>query len=542
MEVQYQEMIFQFLGGLGIFLFGIRYMVNGLRSAAGERLRDSIDRLTTNPYLGLVVGIIITILIQSSTGIMALTVGLVSGGFMTLRQSIPVIIGANIGTAISVLIIGIKLGDYSLPIIALGAIFMFLFKKQAINSLGKVIFGFGALFYGLELMSNGMHPLRTIEVFQELTMNMSANSILGVTFGILLTITIQSSGAAIEILQSLLSTHSISLDSSLPILFGANIGTTATAIIASIGASIAAKRTALVHVLFNIIGTILLLILLEPFTMFINFCKDFMGLDSEITVAFAHCIFNIFNAIVLFPFVSAMIWLVTKLIPGENEYIMIKPQFIEKGYSNHSPTHALEQTVEELKRMKEFTLQGFEVVYMYLQSGEKRYKEKALWYEAGINLLDREITKYLVEISSHPFNPREQSEFALIVNVMRDIERIGDHMENMVELAEYKINNDVEFSMEAKMEFDEMYRLVMETLPYAYDGYFAKNTEYANKAIQNENELGKLEKLFIKRHIQRLNERKCSGEAGILFLDLINNLVKVGDHASRIAEKNQDLD
>lgn len=512
-------------------------MVNGLRSAAGERLRDSIDRLTTNPFLGLLVGIIVTILIQSSTGITALTIGLVSGGFMTLRQSIPVIMGANIGTAVSVLIVGIEIGDYSLPIITLGAIFMFLFKKQAINSLGKVIFGFGALFYGLSLMSSGMYPLRSLEVFQDLTMNMSSNTILGVTFGILLTITIQSSGATIEILQNLLSTNSISLDASLPILFGANIGTTVTAIIASIGASIAAKRTALFHVIFNIIGTLFILIVLVPFTSFINFCKTFMGLDAGITVAFAHCLFNVINVIVLFPFVITLIRLLSKLLPGENEHIIVKPQYLDEGYLNQAPTLALEQTVEELKRMKDFSLKGLEVAYIYLQSGEKQYKVQSLRFEEGINILDRELTKYLVELSSNPFTPEEQREFALIVNATRDIERIGDHMENIVELAEYKINNDVAFSIEAKMEVDEMYRLAVETLQFAYDGFFAKNADCARKALRNEQEMEKMEKLFNSRHIQRLNERKCSGDAGILFLDIINNLVRIGNHASRIAEK-----
>lgn len=211
MEYNVQDMIFQFIGGLGIFLFGIKYMGDGLQQAAGDRLRDILDRFTTNPLMGVLAGMLVTVLIQSSSGTTALTVGLVSAGFMTLRQAIGVIMGANIGTTVTAFIIGIKIGEYALPIMAVGAILLFFFKNKKVHSLGQVIFGFGMLFFGLELMSTGMKPLRSLESFQELTVSMSDNPILGVVVGTVFTLIVQSSSATIGILQELFGQGAIDL-------------------------------------------------------------------------------------------------------------------------------------------------------------------------------------------------------------------------------------------------------------------------------------------------------------------------------------------
>lgn len=536
MEINYQEMIFQFLGGLGVFLFGIKYMGDGLQNAAGDRLQEILDRFTTNPFMGVLAGIFVTILIQSSSGTTAITVGLVSAGFMTLRQAIGVIMGANIGTTVTAFIIGIDIGEYALPIIAAGAVLLFFFKNPKITSFGQVVFGFGALFYGLELMSAGMKPLRSLEAFHELTVNMSNNPILGVVVGTVLTLIVQSSSATIGILQELFATDAISLKASLPVLFGDNIGTTITAILASIGASIAARRAAMVHVLFNIIGTVIFVIILAPFTHFITYLQGVLGLNEPMTIAFAHGIFNVSNTIIQFPFIFALAWLVTKLIPGEDGAIITKPQHLNTTFIEHSPSIALGQAKEELERMKDFSIKGLEEAYKYLQTGEKKHKEKALQYEQGINNLDKEITQYLVELSSKALTPNESEEFSILVDSIRDIERIGDHMENIVELVEYKINKKVEFSTEAKNELENMYRFTVDTLKTSYDSFFAKDVELAKKAITNEEEIDKMEKQYRKKHISRLNERKCSGDAGIVFVDIISNLERVGDHAANIAE------
>lgn len=253
-SVDLQTIIFEFIGGLGIFLLGIKFMGDGLQKSAGDRLRDILDRFTSNPFLGVLAGIIVTILIQSSSGTTVLTVALVNAGFMTLRQAIGVIMGANIGTTVTAFIIGLNISEYSLPIMAIGCFLLFFFNNQKVNVVGQTIFGFGSLFFGLSLMSNGMKPLRDLHVFHELTLSMSDNPILGVAIGTVFTLVVQSSSATIGILQGLFSEGAVDLQAALPVLFGDNIGTTITAILASLGASVAARRAAFTHVIFNLIG------------------------------------------------------------------------------------------------------------------------------------------------------------------------------------------------------------------------------------------------------------------------------------------------
>src|SRR5690625_2877548 len=247
-EIDIQTVLFEFVGGLGIFLLGIKYMGDGLQQSAGDGLRDILDKFTSNPFLGVLAGILVTVLIQSSSGTTVLTVGLVNAGFMTLRQAIGVIMGANIGTTITAFIIGLDIGEYALPIMAVGCFMLFFFKNQKVNAVGQAVFGFGALFFGLNLMSGGMAPLRELEAFYELTVNMSDNPILGVVIGTVFTVIVQSSSATIGVLQGLYADGAITLDAALPVLFGDNIGTTITAVLAGIGASVAARTASLTQV------------------------------------------------------------------------------------------------------------------------------------------------------------------------------------------------------------------------------------------------------------------------------------------------------
>lgn len=536
LEFDYQEMLFQFIGGLGIFLFGIKYMGDGLQSAAGDRLRDILDRFTTNPFMGVLAGVLVTVLIQSSSGTTALTVGLVSAGFMTLRQAIGVIMGANIGTTVTAFIIGIDIGAYALPIIALGAILLFFFKNVRFTSLGQVVFGFGSLFYGLELMSGGMKPLRSLESFQDLMLSMSDNPILGVVVGTILTVIVQSSSATIGILQELFSQDALVLDAALPVLFGDNIGTTITAIIASLGASISARRAAFVHVLFNLIGTIIFLIILAPFTKLITYLQNILNLNPEMTIAFAHGTFNVSNTVIQFPFIFALAWLVTKLIPGDDEFIDTKPQHLNPTLIEHSPSIALGQAKEEMKRMSVFSTTGLSEAFQYLNTSDKKHGENALQYESGINNLDKKITEYLLAISAKSLSINERNEFSNIADAIRDIERIGDHMENIVELVDYKVNKNVQLSTNGSAELSEMYELTMATLETAYTAFFENDEELAKTVLTSEEEIDKMERVLRKKHIMRLNDRKCSGDAGIVYVDIISNLERIGDHAVNIAE------
>lgn len=536
MEIDVQKLIFEFVGGLGIFLLGIKFMGDGLQKSAGDRLRDILDRFTSNPFLGVLAGMIVTMLIQSSSGTTVLTVGLVNAGFMTLRQAIGVIMGANIGTTITAFIIGIDIGEYALPILAVGAFLIFFFKHQKVTAVGQAVFGFGALFFGLELMSGGMKPLRSLEAFQELTLNMSEHSILGVVVGTLFTVIVQSSSATIGILQGLYAEGAIDLQAALPVLFGDNIGTTITAVLAALGASVAARRAAAVHVTFNLVGTTIFMILLPLYTSYVEFLQRQLSLNEEMTIAFAHGSFNIFNTIIQFPFIGALAWLVTKIIPGKDTTIEYKPQHLDPIFIQQSSALALDQAKAEIVRMGEYAHQGLEETNSYLTTNQTKHADMAMQIEGALNSLDRSITDYLIDISGGSLSEFESEKHTMLMDTVRDIERIGDHFENIVELIDYKISNKVVITDKAQEDLNNMFDLTMSTVKQAVKALDTGNREEALAVMQKEDEIDKMERSYRKKHIIRMNEGKCSVSAGIVFVDIISNLERIGDHAVNIAE------
>jgi phosphate:Na+ symporter len=536
MEINWQELLFQFFGGLGIFLFSIKYMGDGLQKAAGDRLRSILDRFTTNPFMGVLVGIIVTVLIQSSSGTTVITVGLVSAGFMTLRQAIGVIMGANIGTTITAFIIGLDVGEYALPIMAFGAILIFFFNKNNVKNLGEVIFGFGGLFLGLELMSSGMKPLRTLSGFSDLTVAMADHPLLGVVAGTVFTLIVQSSSATVGILQGLYAENLVSLQAALPVLFGDNIGTTITAVLASIGASVAARRAAATHVLFNVVGTIVFLILLYPFTLYVDWISDVLNLEHKMQIAFAHGSFNVANTILQFPLIGAWALLVTKIIPGKDVTIEYKPKHLDQNFINQSPAVAIGQAKEEIIRMGDFAVQGMQETYEYLKTSNKKHAETAYQIEDAINNLDRKITDYLVDISAVSISPIESARHVMLMDTVRDIERIGDHFENIIELIDFREVNRVKLTEDAMEDLREMFTLTIGTVDKAVRSLDLNDVELAREVAEQEDLIDKMERKFRKNHIVRLNEGHCSAQAGMVFVDIVSNLERIGDHAVNIAE------
>ncbi|WP_093216987.1 Na/Pi cotransporter family protein [Sediminibacillus albus] len=537
MDINVQALIFEFVGGLGIFLLGLKFMGDGLQKSAGDRLRDILDRFTSNPFMGVLAGIIVTILIQSSSGTTVLTVGLVNAGFMTLRQSIGVIMGANIGTTVTAFIIGIDLGEYALPIMAAGAFMLFFFKNNKVSYIGQTIFGFGSLFYGLELMSSGMSPLREVQAFHELTLSMSENPVLGVVIGTLFTFIVQSSSATIGILQGLFDQGAIDLQAALPVLFGDNIGTTITAILASIGATIAAKRAAFTHVIFNVVGTSIFLIFLGLYSRFVVYLQQTWDLNPEMTIAFAHGSFNIANTIIQFPFIGALAYIVTKLIPGEDAIIEYKPKHLDPIFIQQSPSVALDQAKEEVIRMGEYAHKGLEESSLYLNNHSQKHADMALQIEGALNNLDKEITEYLVSLSGTSFSDADSAKHSALMDSVRDIERIGDHFENIVELVDYKISNKVVVTEQAQQDLNDMFDLTLITVKQAIKALGEMDREEALAVVQKEDQIDQMERAYRKKHIIRMNEGSCSGPAGIVFVDIISNLERIGDHAVNIAEE-----
>ncbi|EPD53587.1 hypothetical protein HMPREF1210_00410 [Paenisporosarcina sp. HGH0030] len=536
MELNWQEMMFQFIGGLGIFLFSIKYMGDGLQKAAGDRLRDILDRFTTNPFMGVLVGIAVTVLIQSSSGTTVITVGLVSAGFMTLKQAIGVIMGANIGTTVTAFIIGFDVGEYALPVMAIGAFLIFFFKKSQIQNLGEVIFGFGGLFLGMELMSGGMKPLSELPAFIDLTVNMREHSILGVIVGTVFTLIVQSSSATVGILQGLYSEGVLNLDASLPVLFGDNIGTTITAVFASIGASIAARRAAATHVLFNVVGTIIFMMILEPFTMYVEWLSGVLDIGEKMQIAFAHGTFNVANTIIQFPFIGAWAYLVTKLIPGEEVTIEYKPKHLDPHFIETAPSIAIGQAKEEILRMGRFSVQGLQESFEYLKTHNKKHAETGYQLEDAINNLDNKITDYLVKISAESISKADSTRHIMLMETVRDIERVGDHFDNIIELIDYQEVNRLKLTDDAIKDLTEMFTLTIGTVEKALEALDTNSLGLAREVAEQEDLIDKMERKFRKKHILRLNEGICSPQAGMVFVDIVSNLERIGDHAVNIAE------
>lgn len=537
MSINWQEILFHFLGGLGLFLYSIKTMGDGLQQAAGDRLRFYIDKYTSNPFLGVLVGIVVTALIQSSTGVTVITVGLVSASLLTLRQAIGIIMGANIGTTVTSFIIGFKLGEYALPLIFLGTMFLFFTKNRTANNIGRILFGVGGIFYALNLISAGMSPLKDLPQFKEYMVTLGQNPILGVVAGAVITVLIQASSATIGILQGLYAGGFLDLKGSLPVLFGDNIGTTLTVILAAAGANVSAKRVAATHVTFNVLGTILCLILLGPFTAMIEYFQALLHLSPEMTIAFSHGAFNVSNTIVQFPFIGALAYFVTKLIPGEDEVVKYEPLYLDEQLIQQSPSIALGNAKKELLHLGNYAAKAFDLSYNYIIGLDEKVAEKGHKTEEAINTIDEKLTRYLIRLSSESLSQKESEVLTNILDSSRDLERIGDHAEGLLNLTDYLQRKDVHFSDAALEELAEIYQKTTEFIKDALDSVENNDIEKAQSLIERHKEINNMERVLRKTHIKRLNKGECSTQAGVNFIDIISHYTRVSDHAMNLAEK-----
>ena len=537
MSINWQEIIFHFLGGLGLFLYSIKTMGDGLQQAAGDRLRYYIDKYTSNPFLGVLVGIVVTALIQSSTGVTVITVGLVSASLLTLRQAIGIIMGANIGTTVTSFIIGFKLGEYALPLIFLGTMFLFFTKNRTANNIGRILFGVGGIFYALNLISAGMSPLKDLPQFKEYMVTLGQNPILGVVAGAVITVLIQASSATIGILQGLYAGGFLDLKGALPVLFGDNIGTTLTVIIAAAGANISAKRVAATHVTFNVLGTILCLILLGPFTAMIEYFQALLHLSPEMTIAFSHGAFNVSNTIVQFPFIGALAYFVTKLIPGEDEVVKYEPLYLDEQLIKQAPSIALGNAKKELLHLGNYAVKAFDLSYDYIINSNEKVAEKGHKTEEAINTIDEKLTRYLISLSSEALSQKESEVLTNILDSSRDLERIGDHAEALINLNDYLQRKNVQFSNSALEELEEIYRQTSEFVKDALESVENNDLEKAQSLIERHEAINKMERVLRKTHIKRLNNGECSTQAGVNFIDIISHYTRVSDHAMNLAEK-----
>lgn len=550
MSVGISQILFSFVGGLGLFLFGLRFMSDGLQSVAGDRMRTILEKGTSSPLRGVFTGLLVTSLIQSSSGTTVLTVGLVNAQMLTLRQAIGVIMGANIGTTVTAYLIGFNLQDYALPIVGLGALIYLFAKVKRTQMIGQTLFGFGVLFFGLNLMGTGMAPLKDVAFFTSLMTSIENNTIVGVAIGALITLVVQSSSAAIGVLQQLAYQGAITYQQAVPILFGDNIGTTITALLASIGTSVAARRTALTHTLFNVIGTMIFLPLFvmgyfeKLVALFTNylfvFLPGFVGtwetLNIKLQIAQTHAVFNISNTMIQLPFVAVLACIVTQLIPGRDEELdPYRPKFIDRRFLSN-PSLALAQAKRETLHMASMAFEAFNNAIDHFYNPREETLEKSIALEAGIDRLEREITDFVVVASRKQLSAAESVSANIILQSLNDIERIGDHCENIIEQADYAQKNQVNFSGEAKEEMQNIIEITKQSLILAYQTLEHHDVSAARQVLPLEEKIDELQENYRKNHIRRLNEGICNGSNGAVFLDMLTNLERIGDHCRNIAQ------
>ncbi len=530
--------VFLIVGGLGILLFGIFLLSDSLKSLAGSKLKLFLEKTTNTPLKGILVGFLMTTLIQSSGATSALVIGLVSAGLIGLPQAIGVIFGANIGTTTSSLLISLNLGDYALPIIFVGSFLVFFIKKKKVEHLGKVFIGFGMLFLGLELLSAGFDPLIQTPAFSSFLQTVGEKPILGFLVGIVSTAAVQSSSAIVGILQQIYTSGSVPLVGAIAIVIGSNIGTTITTVIASIGANSSAKKTALVHVLFNVFGSILFLLLIQPYSQFIIWLSSLFGVDylaSKFTISLSHIMFNIITVFVLFWFINQMVWLVNKIIPTTdiffNDDVTLDRLLVKK-----SPDLALENAKRAIYNMGHVAQAMLEFLYSYAFNQTEKALEFGIQSEELLNDLDVKIHEYLVEIGSKDLNDQQMRTVAKYIDTIKDIERIGDHIDNLFEFFIEMKTQKIVLREETKKELDVIFDMIREQLDHSIEAFNDEDKQLAIQIDKKENELNALVKQYRQEHILDFNALTKEGYDTVYYIDIISNLERIGDHCHNIAE------
>lgn len=516
-------------GGLGLFLYGMKIMGDGLENAAGDKLKSFLEKLTSNKYIGVVVGAIVTAIIQSSSGTTVMIVSFVNAGLMTLSQAAGIIMGANIGTTITAQMVSFDLKKIAPLVIGIGTIILLAGKNKKTRDLASIAIGFGILFMGMELMGNSMDPVAESEWFKEFILVVSDNKILGLLAGLGLTAIIQSSSATTVILIALASTGAINMRLAFPVILGCNIGTCVTALLASLGTNRTAKKAALMHLLFNTFGAIIFFPFIDPF---INLIQA-TSLEVERQVANAHTIFNVLATLIMLPLSEYLVKVVNLILPGDGGIEKKGAIYLDKRLFE-TPVIANGQVIKETLRMANKAKENVVLAMKAFMENDPEAVEKVYDNENTINILEKEITDYLVELSQLELPEDDIKLFSSTYHVINDIERIGDHAENIADLAAEKMKNNVHLGDEAKKELKAIFEKTIEAIELSVDSYGNRNFESNKKLEEVESEIDNLKKEFRQNNIRRLKERVCSADSSVVFLDLISNLERIGDHANNI--------
>lgn len=530
--------ILSMAGGLGLFLFGIRTMGDGLENAAGAKLKRMLEVLTGNRFLAVLVGFVVTAIIQSSTATTVMVVGFVNAGMMSLAQAVGVIMGANIGTTVTSLLIALNFSSVAAAAVLVGVILMLASKKTVVKNLGAIFTGFGLLFLGIDMMSDSMAPLRESAGFMNFIVTVSESPLrplFGIILGIVMTAVLQSSSASVGVLQTLAMQGLVPLKFSVFVLFGQNIGTCLTALFSTVGAKKNSKRAAVIHLLFNLIGTgiFILIALLAPYVEWI----EKLSPDPMAQIAISHIVFNIVSTVIMFPFAKALVKLSCLLVPGKDDSESeMHCKFIDDRLLN-TPPFAVMQVSKEVARMAKLARDNFETSAHALINRSDKDLDKVMENEDVINYLNHHITSYLVKLNALDITDSDSDYIARVFHAINDIERVGDHAINLAEAAQHNIGEGLKFSDPAREELNQLCGSVVTLLERsmaAFDNQSLSDNE-AKELSDLEEHIDDLTLECQDSHIFRLNRKECNTEAGMLYLNTITDFERVGDHAINIA-------
>jgi len=524
-------LIFSIVGGLGLFIFGIKIMGDGLQKVAGQRLREILGHLTNNRFVGLGLGAVVTSIIQSSSATTVMVVGFVNAGLMSLVQAIPIILGANIGTTITAQLIAFKLTDYALPVVGVGAAMYLFGKKKKTRQLGEAILGFGVLFLGLSIMSSGVKPLGNSAVIKTAFVRFSRNPFLGVLVGMIATSIVQSSSVTTGIILALASVGLLGLGGAIPLVLGANIGTCITAMLASIGTNLSAKRAAVVHVVFKVLGTVVALILFPLYMFFV--LRTSSNLMRQI--ANFHTIFNVVNGMLFIWFTPFFARFMKKIVPGKEVIVERGPKYLDKNLLN-TPAIAIEAAKKEILRTLEFSKEMMENSMKAFYQKNRKEIQKVLAREDMVDELQTAITDYLQKITQRELDEKEAVMIPSLLHSINDIERIADHAVNISDLAERRIDYGITFSKMAQEEIRKINSIVMEMIDDTIKALPNLNKELAKSILNKERKINHLVVECRTKHVERLGKGICKHLSGLVFIDLLMNFEKIGDHLVNIAQ------
>jgi phosphate:Na+ symporter len=544
-----KDMVFGTAGGLGLFLFGMGLMSDGLKKVAGRKLKNILESLTKNRVIAVLVGAGVTCLIQSSSATTVMTVGFVNAGLLTLKQALCVVLGANIGTTFTAWLVSafavFKITAYALPIIGVGFLISILGKTQKTKSVGQTLIGFGVLFIGIHFMKEAFGPLKDNGQVQEALIWLGQNPLLAVLAGTAITMLLQSSSASIAVIQMLAFQGAFGTDWDLvlrvaiPYILGDNIGTTITAQLAALRTSRNARRTAMGHTMFNVIGVLYMLPLVWVgwFGNVVEWITPFKLSQNTIMVhiAVAHSTFNVFNTIVFLPLINGLRAIVLKVLPVTEEEVARKPVALEKHLLG-TPVIALAQTRREIVRMAKTAKRALTHAIDGIIEDDRRKLALVMEIEDFIDVFQLEITSYLSELSSRQLSDEVSVELPVLLHTVNDLERVGDHAVNIVEIAQRKIDQKLIFSEQALTEADQLRKESTHMLDYIITALEQNDVDAAKTALLSEPELNRMQLEFRRSHVQRMTDGVCSAETGLIFCDLVDNVEKIGDHLTNIGQ------